>query len=195
VDRTRMRIRRKIRLRLGNHRLLFFRAEFWNTMVYDRVAITNQTTDKMYVPFWDFQENTKQEWIEHALLDVQQRFALGDIFVIQTFPRESYRAFGFDKLDFMELVSLLAETEYLDVNYLRGNNLQAYQKLKWRPKIKFEKLVDIMLNEDLERWQRFLNGDSFPWDAPLYPDENKIITRSSTENKNSSYNKPSIKRN
>ena len=83
----------------------------------------------------------------------------------------------------------------LDVNYLRGNNLQAYQKLKWRPKIKFEKLVDIMLNEDLERWQRFLNGDSFPWDAPLYPDENKIITRSSTENKNSSYRKPSIKRN
>ena len=148
VDRTRMRIRRKIRLRLGNHRLLFFRAEFWNTMVYDRVAITNQTTDKMYVPFWDFQENTKQEWIEHALLDVQQRFALGDIFVIQTFPRESYRAFGFDKLDFMELVSLLAETEYLDVNYLRWLVFKKYSAIRITNK---EGTKDMAVG--------FLNGD------------------------------------
>ncbi|MCV0399641.1 MAG: GDP-mannose 4,6-dehydratase [Nitrosarchaeum sp.] len=73
----------------------------------------------------------------------------------------------------------------LEVNYLRGNNSKAVKKLKWKPKIKFEKLVDIMLKEDLTRWENFLQGRSFPWDAPLYPDENKIITRNSLENKTS----------
>ncbi len=125
-----MRIRRKIRLRLGNHRLLFFRLEFWNQVIHDRIGLSNQCDDGTFVPYWDFKEGSKQEWIEHSLLDVQQRFALGDIFVIQTFPKESYRAFGFDKLDFMELVSLLAETEYLDENYLKWFVYKKYNTLR-----------------------------------------------------------------
>jgi hypothetical protein len=39
-----------------------------------------------------------------------------------------------------------------------------------------------MLNEDLKRWKMFLDGKTFAWDAPLYPSESKIITRSSKEN-------------
>ena len=61
----------------------------------------------------------------------------------------------------------------LEVNYLKGNNSNTTKKLKWKPKIKFEKLVEIMLNEDIKRWEQFLDGTSFAWDAPLYPDENK----------------------
>jgi len=34
-----------------------------------------------------------------------------------------------------------------------------------------------MLDEDVRRWKMFLDGKSFPWDAPLYPSESKIITR------------------
>jgi GDPmannose 4,6-dehydratase len=83
----------------------------------------------------------------------------------------------------------------LEVNHLHGNNSNIIKKLKWKPKIKFEKLVEIMLNEDLNRWQQFLDGHSFPWDAPLYPDENKIITRSSKENKNFLLKKKHISRN
>lgn len=65
----------------------------------------------------------------------------------------------------------------LDVNYLRGNPTQAKNKLGWEPKVSFEDLVKIMLDKDLERWKLFLDGKSFPWDAPLYPDESTIITR------------------
>ena len=39
-----------------------------------------------------------------------------------------------------------------------------------------------MLNEDIKRWTQFLDGKVFPWDAPLYPDESRIITRLSEEN-------------
>lgn len=70
----------------------------------------------------------------------------------------------------------------LDVNYLRGDHKKAKTKLKWIPKVTFEELVKIMLDEDMKRWKQFMDGKSFPWDAPLYPDESKIITRLSKEN-------------
>ena len=70
----------------------------------------------------------------------------------------------------------------LDVNYLRGDSSKAKQILGWKSKITFEKLVKSMLEDDIKRWKMFLNGKSFPWDAPLYPNESNIITRKSTEN-------------
>ena len=42
-----------------------------------------------------------------------------------------------------------------------------------------------MLNEDVNRWKLFLDGKTFPWDAPSYPSESKIITRLSKENNSS----------
>ena len=39
-----------------------------------------------------------------------------------------------------------------------------------------------MVNEDLKRWTMFLDGKVFPWDAPLYPNELRLITRKSEKN-------------
>ncbi|MDE1811186.1 MAG: GDP-mannose 4,6-dehydratase, partial [Candidatus Micrarchaeota archaeon] len=65
----------------------------------------------------------------------------------------------------------------LDVLELRGNYGKAAQKLGWKPKTKFKELINIMVDEDNSRWQRWQKGESFPWDAPNYPHENKILTR------------------
>ena len=65
----------------------------------------------------------------------------------------------------------------LEVDYLCGDYKKAKKALGWAPKVTFEKLVKIMLDEDIRRWKMFLDGKSFPWDAPLYPSESKIITR------------------
>jgi GDPmannose 4,6-dehydratase len=65
----------------------------------------------------------------------------------------------------------------LEVDYLCGDYKKAKKALGWTPKVTFEKLVKIMLDEDVRRWKMFLDGKSFPWDAPLYPSESKIITR------------------
>lgn len=73
----------------------------------------------------------------------------------------------------------------LELNYLCGDYSLAQKKLKWKPKITFEKLVKIMVDEDLKRWRMFLDGKTFPWDAPLYPNESKIMSRKGTENKKS----------
>ena len=47
-----------------------------------------------------------------------------------------------------------------------------------------KKLLKIMVDADLKRWNDFLNGKVFPWDAPLYPDESNLITRLSNREKN-----------
>lgn len=66
----------------------------------------------------------------------------------------------------------------LDVDFLQGDYSQAKEKIGWNPKVKFEKLVKIMVNEDLKRWERWKKGEKFPWDAPSYPQEANILTRS-----------------
>ncbi len=65
----------------------------------------------------------------------------------------------------------------LDVNYLRGDATKARKELGWNSKVTFNELVEIMVNSDLNNWQRYLRGEHFPWDAPNYPSEANIITR------------------
>lgn len=48
---------------------------------------------------------------------------------------------------------------------LRGSYDKAKKKLGRKPKTKFKKLVKIMVEEDITRWERWLRGEHFPWDA------------------------------
>ncbi|MFW9829662.1 MAG: GDP-mannose 4,6-dehydratase [Candidatus Thorarchaeota archaeon] len=65
----------------------------------------------------------------------------------------------------------------LDVNYLQGDYSKAKKTLNWEPKTKFRDLVRIMMKEDITRWERWQKGELFPWDAPNYPYEKNILTR------------------
>jgi GDPmannose 4,6-dehydratase len=51
-----------------------------------------------------------------------------------------------------------------EIDSLQGDSKFASTKLKWKPKISFEKLVKIMVEEDMERWGRWLKKETFPWD-------------------------------
>jgi GDPmannose 4,6-dehydratase len=73
----------------------------------------------------------------------------------------------------------------LEVNKLRGNPNKAKRKLNWKPKIHFEKLVEIMVRKDLERWERWIKGERFPWDATNYIDESRTLFRTAHGKKNS----------
>lgn len=139
------------------------------------------------------------EYMEAIHLMLQQDKP--DDFVIGT--GESHSVLDFVKLAF-ELVSLdwkkYVKTDKrffrpLDVNYLCGDYRKAKNKLGWKPKITFEKLVKIMLDEDIKRWKMFLDGKSFPWDAPLYPNESKIITRKSEESMKAKKNQKFLNKN
>ena len=65
----------------------------------------------------------------------------------------------------------------LEVDYLKGDSSKAHKLLKWKPKIKFKKLVQIMVDSDLDRWQRWQKGERFPWDANNYIGDDKTVFR------------------
>ena len=65
----------------------------------------------------------------------------------------------------------------VDVRYLKGSYEKAKEKLGWEPQTKFNKLAEIMLNSDVERWKLWVNGEHFPWDAWNYPNEKRILSR------------------
>jgi len=65
----------------------------------------------------------------------------------------------------------------LDVPCLVGDYNKAKKKLGWEPKVRFKELVKIMVEEELKRWELWLKGERFPWDAPLYPSEAKVLTK------------------
>ncbi|MBE8539376.1 GDP-mannose 4,6-dehydratase [Geoglobus acetivorans] len=121
------------------------------------------------------------EYVECMWLMLQQDEP--DDYVIATGEAHSIRKFcetAFDivGLDWQEYVSVDKRfMRPLDVKYLCGDYSKAKNKLGWEPRTKFKKLVEIMVKEDLNRWERWLNGENFPWDAPNYPSEVKILTR------------------
>lgn len=66
----------------------------------------------------------------------------------------------------------------LEVDELEGDHSKASERLGWKPRTKFRELVKIMYEADLKRWQDYLNGKVFPWDALSYPDGLNVMERS-----------------
>jgi len=122
------------------------------------------------------------EYVRSMWLMLQQNES--DDYVIATGETHSVRefvekAFKIVNLDWKKYVKVDKRfLRPLDVEYLCGDYSKAKRKLGWEPKVKFDKLVEIMVKADLERWQRWQKGGRFPWDAPNYPGEINILTRS-----------------
>lgn len=121
------------------------------------------------------------EYVESMWLMLQQE-SPGD-YVIATNESHSVkefvdRAFGTVGLDWVKYVKVDKRLlRPLDVNFLQGDYSKAKQKLDWSPQVKFDKLVELMVKEDLNRWDRWQKGERFPWDAPNYPGEDRILSR------------------
>ncbi|HYT45170.1 MAG TPA: hypothetical protein VEP90_22780, partial [Methylomirabilota bacterium] len=114
-----MRFNKTIKLRLGK-RLLSFRISFWNVQTHIRYGITNETVDGKLIPFFDFKEGYELIDIAHELSLIQEAWGLSTIYIIQSYPRASFRAFCLDKCDFEELVSILCGIKYIDFQYFRN---------------------------------------------------------------------------
>jgi len=91
------------------------------------------------------------------------------------FVEKAFDSLGLDWQEYVEVDKRFFRPQ--DVNFLQGDYSKAKRKLAWRPRVKFDKLVERMVKEDLERWERWQKGERFPWDAPNYPNESNILTR------------------
>ena len=64
-----------------------------------------------------------------------------------------------------------------DVQNLKGSYSKANKKLGWKPKTSFKKLIKIMVDEDIARWERWLKGEQFPWDAATSGEDSYILSK------------------
>ena len=101
--------------------------------------------------------------------------ATGENHSVGDFAREAFSIVGLDWRKYVKTDKRFMRP--LDVNFLKGDYSKARKNLGWKPKVKFKKLVKIMVKEDLDRWERWLKGERFSWDAPNYPSEINILTR------------------
>lgn len=113
-----MRFSKIFRFTLGK-RILAIKINVWNQELHTHYGITNETPDGYYVPFWDFKEDISLEMIHETLEAIQEDKKLGPIYIIQTFPKESYRAVAFNVMDWQYYIATLAFTDYIDWSYLK----------------------------------------------------------------------------
>jgi GDPmannose 4,6-dehydratase len=138
------------------------------------------------------------EYMEAVHLMLQQDkpdhfvISTGETHTVKEFVKLAFDLVGLDWKKFVKIDKRFFRP--LEVDYLCGNNKKAIKKLHWKPKTTFENLVKIMLDEDMKRWKMFLDGEVFPWDAPLYPSESKFITRLSNENKKTKIKKTHLEK-
>jgi len=97
----------------------------------------------------------------------------GESHSVKEFVEEAFNHVGLDWQNYVKVDARFLRP--LDVTDLRGDSSKAHEELNWHPKVKFNKLIKIMLDEEISRWQRWVSGETFPWDAINYPSENNII--------------------
>lgn len=122
------------------------------------------------------------EYVELMWLMMQQKepddyvIATNETHSVKEFAEKAFDAVGLDWQDYVRVDKKFIRP--LDVDSLHGDHSKATTKIGWKPKVKFNELVEIMAKEDLSRWERWQNGERFPWDAQNYPNEARILTRS-----------------
>lgn len=120
------------------------------------------------------------EFVESMWLMLQQDEA--DDYVIATNETHSVNEFAWSAFEEVGLNAgehITIDEELfrpIDVPYLQGDYTKAEKKMGWKPKTTFKELVKIMVEADLSKWTRWIDGERFPWDAPNYPAEMSILT-------------------
>ena len=121
------------------------------------------------------------EYVKSMWLILQQDepsdyvIATSETHSVKEFAEKAFGLLGLNWGDYLKV-----DERYMrpaDVSYLKGDYSKAAKRLGWKPLVKFDELVEIMVKEDLERWKRWMKGEHFPWDAPNYPSERNILSR------------------
>jgi len=123
-----------------------------------------------------------RDYIESMWKMLQQKspsdyvIATGEAHSVQELVGIAFSHKGLDPDKYLKVEQRLMRP--LDVDALRGDSTRARANLGWKPSVSFQHLVEDMVENDVARWRAHKDGEVFPWDAPLYPDDrNVIVTR------------------
>jgi len=108
------------------------------------------------------------EYVEGMWMMMQQKkpddyvLATNEAHSVKELVEEACKVAGISS---KHVVSSKENLRPFDVQSLKGDYTKAKRKLGWESKTKFKKLVKIMVEEDISRWERWQKKEYFPWDA------------------------------
>ncbi len=105
--------------------------------------------------------------------------ATGETHSVAEFAEAAFSSVGLDWKKYVKTDERLKRP--MDVHQLCGDPRKISETLGWRPQVGFKELVAIMVKSDLEKWQRFINGEAFAWDAPNQTHNMDIMSRHVTK--------------
>ena len=119
------------------------------------------------------------EYVEGMWKIMQQKTS--DDFVLATNETHSVKEFVNEACKIAGISNSKIKTDKrflrpLDVKNLRGDYKKAERKMKWKPKTTFKKLVKIMVEEDINRWEKWMKKERQPWDAAMSGEDSNIIS-------------------
>tara|TARA_Y100000310_G_C20646062_1_gene796644 strand:+ start:716 stop:1783 length:1068 start_codon:yes stop_codon:yes gene_type:complete len=94
---------------------------------------------------------------------------------VKEFVEEAFKSAGLDWKLYVKVDEKFMRP--CEVEYLKGDFSKSKQVLGWEPKTKFKELVAIMVEADIDRWKRHLNGEMFAWDAPNFSEDVDYLIR------------------
>ena len=121
------------------------------------------------------------EYVEAMWMILQQDkpddfvVATGETHSVKEFVEAAFKHVGLNYKDYVKTDDIFKRPH--DVELLCGDYGKIKKATGWKPNVTFEKLVALMVDADLERWERRQKGETFPWDAQNYADETKILQR------------------
>jgi len=94
---------------------------------------------------------------------------------VKEFAEDAFKVVDLDYQKYVKQDKLFLRP--LEVDILKGDYSKTKKEIGWEPKTDFKSLVKIMVEADLEKWQKWQKGEKFAWDAPYYFEESKRIAR------------------
>lgn len=123
------------------------------------------------------------EYVEGMWMMLQQKSP--DDYVLSTGESHSVKelvdeACNIAGISTSKIISSKDNLRPFEVPALKGDHSKAKRKLGWKPKTKFKELVRIMVEEDIKRWNRWIKGEQFPWDAATSGNDSEVFSNRKT---------------
>lgn len=97
------------------------------------IGVNSNLPDGNHILMWDFDMVNKEDIIKE-LVDIQARFKLPRIYILQTSPKQGFHAYCFKKVDWKTCVEILAASKLIDWNYFKYGIYRKHFTLRVSPK-------------------------------------------------------------
>lgn len=82
------------------------------------VGVNSNLPDGRHILMWDFDKVNLSD-VKYALAEVQEQYGLPPIYVLNTGTPDHYIAYCFEPFTWIQSVSIIAATKFIDQNYFR----------------------------------------------------------------------------